>query len=126
MAVDKLFNLYDSLIKSDTFIDFNQHGNLIYRIEVSRKNIKHSDLNLHFGHFLELVGDMSDLCEICSSKFQTLSYFGINKEELVRFILNHKIRGIDRIVPIGKTMDFSLNWDGFDIINILSREISVI
>lgn len=126
MAIDKLFNLYNNLIKSDTFIDFKQHGNLIYRTEVSRQDIKYSDLNLHFGHFLELEGDLSDLREICSSKFQTLSYFGMEKEELFEFILESKIKGIDRIVPIGKTMDFSLIWDGYDMINMLSREITII
>ena len=34
--------------------------------------------------------------------------------------------GIDRIVPIGRTMDFSLNWDGYNLINTLSREIEII
>ena len=36
-----------------------------------------------------------------------------------------KPKGIDRIVPIGKTSDFSLNWDGIDLINSLSRVIEI-
>ena len=33
------------------------------------------------------------------------------------------IRGIDRVVPIGKTLDISTIWDGYDIISQLSRYI---
>ena len=35
------------------------------------------------------------------------------------------VSGIDRIVPVGKTMDFSLVWDGRDLINELSRVVVV-
>ena len=41
------------------------------------------------------------------------------------FVMTSRPRGIDRIVPIGKTMDFSLVWDGYDLIRSLSREISI-
>ena len=41
------------------------------------------------------------------------------------FILLEKPNGIDRIVPIGKTTDFSLTWDGFDLIDTLSRKIEL-
>jgi len=34
--------------------------------------------------------------------------------------------GIDRIVPIGATMDFSLIWDGRNLINTLSREVEIV
>jgi hypothetical protein len=37
-----------------------------------------------------------------------------------------RFNGIDRIVPIGKTTDFNLIWDGYDLINVLSRECMVL
>ena len=34
-------------------------------------------------------------------------------------------RAIDRIVPIGTALDFSAVWDGYDLFQILSREVVV-
>jgi hypothetical protein len=42
------------------------------------------------------------------------------------FVLSHHLRGIDRIVPMGSAMDIGLIWDGYDLINVLSRVVSVI
>ena len=70
--------------------------------------------------------DFNDLASIVTTKYQTLAYFGFSKDELQQFVLNNHIKGIDRIVPIGKTTDFSLIWDGYDLITMLSREISIL
>jgi len=45
---------------------------------------------------------------------------------LIQFITQAKPNGIDRIVPIGKTTDFSLTWDGFNMIETLSRKIDIL
>ena len=69
---------------------------------------------------------ISELSEIVNRKYQTLSYYGISKEHLTKFIKEEKPKGIDRIVPIGKTTDFSLTWDGYNLIDTLSRRIEII
>ena len=51
---------------------------------------------------------------------------GPNKEELTNVIHQLKPSGIDRIVPIGRTMDFSLIWDGYNMINSLSRIVEIV
>lgn len=56
-------------------------------------------------------------------KYQTLGYYGCDKEALRSFVVSYGLRGIDRIVPLGHTADFSLVWDGRDLIRELSREI---
>ena len=53
-------------------------------------------------------------------------YFGFEIAELKEFIENSNLRGIDRIVPIGKSLDFSVNWDGFNLIQALSRSIQIL
>ena len=58
---------------------------------------------------------------IISNKYQTLTYFGLEKLSLKNFVIDNKLNGIDRIVPIGKALEMSLIWDGFDIIRSLSR-----
>ena len=48
------------------------------------------------------------------------------KKELKEFSDQSGMVGIDRIVPIGATMDFSLIWDGHNLINTLSREVEIV
>ena len=40
-------------------------------------------------------------------------------------LLTSGIKGIDRVVPIGKTMDFDFIWDGYDLISQLTRIIKM-
>ena len=40
-------------------------------------------------------------------------------------LLMSGVKGIDRIVPVGKTMDFDLIWDGNNLYERLTRIISL-
>jgi len=62
---------------------------------------------------------------LINSKFQTLTYYGILKKHLYDFVLKNRLRGIDRIVPVGQAHEMDLKWDGYDIINSLSRIIDI-
>ena len=77
------------------------------------------------GYFSEFsTTNLDEIAPIISSKYQTLAYFGVNKSVLEGFVLKNRVRGIDRVVPIGKTTDFALVWDGYDLIQKLSRRVS--
>ena len=54
-----------------------------------------------------------------------MSYLGFNKIILQEFIETSNLKGIDRIVPIGQTLDFSLYWDGYDLISQMSRVVTI-
>ena len=71
------------------------------------------------------IKDLNQLSEYVSKKCQTMSYFGFQKNELKRFILNNNLKGIDRVVPIGEALDIDFTWDGFDLIKTLSRTVSI-
>jgi len=74
------------------------------------------------GYFNEFdATSIDEIVPIVNRKFQTLSYYGIDKRELQHFILKHRLVGIDRCVPIGKTLDFDVVWDGWDLIGSMSR-----
>ena len=74
------------------------------------------------GYFSEYhATNLSEISKIINRKYQTLACYGFEKSELKKFMLNEKPNGIDRIVPIGRTSDFSLIWDGFNLIESLSR-----
>ena len=69
--------------------------------------------------------DINEIACIVNNKYQTLTYFGINKMALKDFVLENSLLGIDRIVPIGQAMDMGVIWDGYDLVRSLSRVIEV-
>ena len=78
------------------------------------------------GYFNEVViSSLDELIPVINRKFQTIGYLGFTKVELENWVKRSKPLGIDRIVPIGRTMDFSLTWDGYDLVYALSRSIKV-
>ncbi|MEO8173372.1 MAG: hypothetical protein ABI581_09825, partial [Sediminibacterium sp.] len=79
------------------------------------------------GYFSEYhAASLSELSTIVNRSYQTLAYYGLSKETLLNFIKDNAPSGIDRMVPIGRTADFSLVWDGFELINTLTRSIEII
>ena len=60
-----------------------------------------------------------------NNKYQTLTYFGLSKNVLRNFILDNRLEGIDRIVPIGQALDINFFWDGYDLNKILTRIIDI-
>lgn len=75
--------------------------------------------------FQYVSGDLNDLAAVVNRRFQTMTYFGVEKNELCDFILNNSLSGIDRIVPIGSALDMDNIWDGYDIITHFTRVIKI-
>ncbi|MBR3622379.1 MAG: long-chain-fatty-acyl-CoA reductase [Selenomonadaceae bacterium] len=74
------------------------------------------------GYFMECDAEnLEDIVPILKKECQTIVYIGNVKEELQRIIKLHGVRGVDRIVPVGRAMDISLVWDGIDMPLALSR-----
>jgi hypothetical protein len=102
--------------------------NWLYRVEVQ---LLTSDLIQHIGNsgfFIEytLQSSLIELLPIMTDKFQTLSYFGLEAHENKKELSLLKPNGVDRIVPLGRTMEFDLYWDGYDLVRELSREITIL
>ena len=70
------------------------------------------------------IGKIDGLKKIISKRFQTITYYGLERKKLNDFILRNGITGVDRIVPVGRAFDIGPIWDGYDIIHSLSRIIS--
>ncbi len=126
IAVDKLTMAYRAAIeKSDVRIQ-TEYANLIYRIELTELDADSLNFSCPGGSYLEYSSEeISDLKVIATKKFQTLSYLGSNPKDLADWVIEEGILGVDRIVPMGKTADFSLLWDGYDLIKEMSRKIVV-
>jgi len=126
IAVEKLTSFYNQAAKSDHIKKTLTPDNLIWRIELNELSKDIDEYRCTSGYFSEYnASSLFDLAKIIDRKYQTLAYYGIEKTDLKKFIAQAKPNGIDRIVPIGTTTDFSLTWDGYNLIDTLSRIIEI-
>jgi hypothetical protein len=125
-AVDKLTYAYEQIM-DNKIVELKTHENLIYRANLAYLKGEVFDSHSNCGYFNELfLEDLQELAVFLDSpKFQTISYFGVHPVDIETLILDNGLKGVDRIVPVGKTADFSATWDGFDLIQNLSRNLTV-
>ena len=119
---EKISNL--SVIAARSKIGFKtqfEKFNLI-KIKLKEFNTEVEKIRPYNGSFVEIeLKKMNDIKKIISKKCQTISYFGVDKELINNSILSSGVLGVDRIVPIGRSLDMSFIWDGKDLIYSLSR-----
>lgn len=96
---------------------------LIYRALVPVLTKELLDFTGHSGFFLEYdCEDILELRDLCSDpRCQTVAYLG--EKGILLPLLQLGGKGIDRIVPVGKTLDFDLIWDGYNLYERLTRTI---
>jgi len=71
------------------------------------------------------IDDLGQLEAFVSDEDQTVTHFGFDRDELARLATRIGAGGVDRIVPIGEALSFQVNWDGFDLIDDLTRKVTV-
>ena len=122
-AVAKYTKILEWSASNSKLLLSQSKDNLITRVTMFEPSLPTVSNHGHSGLFLEYDADTIDeLLEFCDeTKCQTISYFGNLKNSLENFIFSMRPKGVDRVVPIGKTMNFELVWDGVDLILDLSR-----
>ncbi len=101
---------------------------IIFRIELKQIENKFNIDNFRgfSGLFFEKkINKLDELNKILNEKIQTITYLGYKKNFLNKLIQNNNIRGIDRVVPVGKALDLDFKWDGYNIIERLTRTINI-
>ncbi|MEZ4362723.1 MAG: acyl-CoA reductase [Kofleriaceae bacterium] len=58
-------------------------------------------------------------------KDQTLTYFGVPREELLALAQRLAGRGLDRLVPVGQALQMARFWDGYDLASEFVRRVHV-
>lgn len=123
-VVDKFTLLCENAIDLENIGGFKGHGNYIYRLEIDALPPELDTLRGIYGFFYEYnTPDLSSVAPVVNEKYQTLTYFGVDKTTLLDFVIKNRLRGIDRIVPIGAALDIGVIWDGYDLVRSLSRAI---
>lgn len=122
-ANKKISNLMNyTLVKNKKFKANLKNFNLV-TLKSKELNFDNNE-NVNFGTFLEIdLKDINFLKKYTSEKLQTITYYGTDFKNIKNFIIKNRVKGIDRIVPIGRAFDLTPEWDGIDIISTLSRTI---
>ncbi|MBA3816416.1 MAG: hypothetical protein H0X29_07840 [Parachlamydiaceae bacterium] len=91
-------------------------------LHLKKANLSHSGAGLFYHIALKNLHEMNDHISL---RDQTLTYFGFEISLLDQFTKSLKGKGPTRIVPIGEALNFSAVWDGYDIIQELTRCIEI-
>jgi hypothetical protein len=79
------------------------------------------------GYFyFQNIPKISDLKKILSKKIQTITTFGLNNTQIDELFEISYGRGVDRIVPLGKALDFGYIWDGYNLLDELTSKKTVV
>ena len=101
-------------------------NNLINRIQLNSLDELQTDLHCGAGLFYEYsIDELKALMPLASRKIQTIAYFGVSPQELQDFIVKQMPKGFDRFVPIGKALDFSPTWDGYNLLDEFTRIVNI-
>lgn len=120
LSSQKYNHLINDVISSNV-VNAEHSNNATYLVEIKDDA---RDLELCQGgyFYIKQIEDLSMLKSIASETAQTLSYFGLNQNEIDG--LNTTLYGkrIDRIVPVGQALSFHYIWDGMNLFEELSRK----
>lgn len=99
--------------------------NLITRVKVPKIPDNLMEFKDNSGFFFEYdCRDILELRSLCDDvRCQTVAYIG--DRGMFDSLLASGVKGIDRIVPVGQTMDFSFFWDGYSLYERMTRTIVV-
>jgi hypothetical protein len=73
--------------------------------------------------FQTRIDALAQMETFISRRDQTMTYFGFETAELTDFAV--RLNGLDRIVPVGQALNFNRFWDGYDLLQELTRHVSI-
>ncbi len=128
VAVQKLTAEVQTIFNAKSQVTVEQSAsNAINRVFIESFEDISRDAHCGGGLFYETtISELAELGNFLKTKDQTLSAFGITKEQLSTFIKENKPRGICRVVPFGQALTFSNYWDGLDLLATFARKVELV
>lgn len=125
-VMDKFVQACRHAIENSQVRHIYRYDNLLYRVELDEVRLNQDKVRGYFGTIHEVtLPSLESLAPIVNERYQTLAVLGIDKNEIRKMISCHGLRGIDRVVPVGRALDMDIVWDGYDIVGSLSRLIAI-
>ena len=125
-SIDKYTKLCEDLINFQNIKKYKNYTNLLYVVTLKNLDFGINQLRGKWGYFYECNSkNLDNLAKFINRSCQTMTYIGVKKDILKKFVTKNNLKGIDRIVPTGQGLSMSLYWDGYDINQTLSRIIDL-
>lgn len=125
LSVDKLMAFCRQAICMDVEKE-DMPDNYVVRTQLHELPANIDTFRCAGGYFAEYdIESLDQIASIITNKYQTMAYYGYNRQELVDFVKKNRLHGLDRIVPIGETTTFSLIWDGNNLLEMFSRRVFI-
>lgn len=122
-GVDKLVDFFNTVSEVGRPVELRRKSNLLWR----SSDLAIASGPLRFGSFLEFfVTELPAVAKGLRPNEQTLTYFGIDPEEIFREVASSQFGSVERICPVGQALDMGLVWDGKDTTAVLSRIVEVV
>ena len=125
-SIDKYNKLCENILSYKNLKQQEKYGNSIYTVMLKDLDKNPNNIRGKWGFFYEYnTANLNKIAKFINNKYQTFTYFGLEKNVLKNFILNNNLSGIDRIVPIGQALEMDFYWDGYDINKTLTRVVDI-
>ena len=96
--------------------------NYIVRMEVDHLTPDLMDYKNGGGYFFEYTAEeLDEIIPVLTKQCQTISVLGIEQKAVKEMVFRNGVRGVDRIVSLGQTMELAFIWDGYKMIESMSR-----
>lgn len=120
-AVDK-YSAVCALGMSRPGVRYVPGDTLVVRAELDRLTADVMDYKCGGGCFFEYTAqELNEIVPVLTKRCQTVAVLGVDREQVRKLVFTSGVRGVDRIVPLGGTMELSFIWDGFKMVESMSR-----
>ncbi|QIL21511.1 acyl-CoA reductase [Thermomonas sp. HDW16] len=101
-------------------------GDYPLNLQSTRADVRLRELQSGHGLVVETaLASLSALADLLDDRDQTLVQHGFGREDLIALLNRLGNRALDRIVPVGRALDFHPIWDGTDLLDILTRKVTL-
>jgi Acyl-CoA reductase (LuxC) len=71
------------------------------------------------------LAQIQDIVQFATCGDQTITHFGLTAAQLQELAYQVGTRGVDRLVPVGQALNFSPDWDGYNLLDDFTRRVVV-
>jgi Acyl-CoA reductase (LuxC) len=97
---------------------FRNDSATLYLVETNEDNLLHTCGGGYF--YTKKIDNINKILPSLNTKVQTISHFGLSTDDIDDLAHISAGIGVDRIVPVGKALDFDYIWDGYNLCEALS------
>lgn len=124
-VADKYTILCELVCRYKEIAKVDKYGNRVYVCKLTAVPDNIEELRGKFGLFFQIDMNNVEFIQKLTTKTQTCLYYGKDPYEIKKEILEIGSCAVDRIVPIGDALNINIVWDGYNIIEELTRIIDI-